>query len=49
MTPKLCKRELLFLYTAPLLIEIYLPMKFQVDTYYSLSRQKLSMKNKKGQ
>ena len=24
-----------FLYTAPLLIKIYLPMKFQVDTSYS--------------
>ena len=31
-TPKLCKRELWFLYTALLLIEIFLPMKFQVDT-----------------
>ena len=29
---KLCVREVQFLYTALLLIEIYLPVKFQVDT-----------------
>ena len=32
ITPKLCKRELWFLFTAPPLIKIYIPMKFQVDT-----------------
>ena len=31
ITPKLCKRELWFLYTALILITIYLSMKFQVD------------------
>ena len=35
MTPKSCKRELWFYYTALLLIKIYLPMIFQVDTSYS--------------
>ena len=29
---KLCEREVRFLYTALLHIEIYLPVKFQVDT-----------------
>ena len=34
--PKLCKRELWFLYTALLVIKIYLPMKFGVDISYFL-------------
>ena len=37
ITPKLCNRELWFLYTARFLVEIYLPMKFQVDTFYNFS------------
>ena len=35
ITPKLCKRELLFLYTALIDIEIYLPLNFGVDISYS--------------
>ena len=34
ITPKLCEGEVRFLYTVLLLIDIYLPVKFLVDTFY---------------
>ena len=37
ITPKLCEKNVRFLYTVLVLIEIYLPVKFQVGSSYSFS------------
>ena len=51
MTGALCERELWFLYTVSLLIEIYLPvqLKFQHVVVVFFSGQNLSVKNNKRQ